>query len=300
MKLIRPVAVDDDVLTASSVPEDEPVWNSGATYALNAVVRGSGDYAHRAFRSLQATNTNHALTPQVGNTWWEEIGATNRWKMYDGSVQSQTVRAEGIQVEHLPPTRVDSVALLNVDAASAQVTVIDPTEGVVFNQEYSLISDSGISDWYKFFFEPVERKPKLVVTGMPPLAGVTLAVTLSDPDGIAKCGALVPGLSREIGGTQFGVNLGIQDYSVKQRDQFGNFGVVERAFSERGNFTIFVANGYVDRLQSLLSGYRATAIVYLGDEAYGATALYGFYRDFSTVISYPDVSVLQLEIESLT
>jgi hypothetical protein len=115
-----------------------------------------------------------------------------------------------------------------------------------------------------------------------------------------SCGAVIVGLSRAIGGTAFGANLGITDFSIKQADDFGNLTVVERAYQKTGEFTVFVRSAFVDTLQDMLAGLRARPALYIGDDAYGSAAIYGFFKEFVTAIQYADVSVLTIQIEGLT
>lgn len=115
-----------------------------------------------------------------------------------------------------------------------------------------------------------------------------------------SCGAVIVGLSREIGGTAFGASLGITDFSIKQADDFGNLTVVERAYSKTGDFTVFVANTFVDTLQDLLARLRATPALYIGSDSFASSAIYGFFKEFSVAIPYPDFSVCTIQIEGLT
>ena len=114
------------------------------------------------------------------------------------------------------------------------------------------------------------------------------------------CGACIIGLATNLGLTQYGAQVGIQDYSVKQRDDFGNYTVLERAFSKRGTFQVYVPAGMVDQTQTLLSSYRATPIVYIGSELYTSTMIYGFYKEFTQEIQYKNYTLCTLDIEGLT
>jgi hypothetical protein len=221
--------------------------------------------------------------------------------MFNGSIQSQTSRADSIDVSLASSTeRLDSVALFNVDCATVRVTVTDATDGLVYDQTVNMVSDSGITDWYAYFFEPIIRIADYVFTELPPYLGATVRALLSDSGGTAKCGACVLGLSRAIGGTQYGASTGIQDYSIKQADDFGNYTILERAYNKRAVFQVIVENSLIDALQTLLAGYRATPVVYVGSDLYASTMVYGFYKDFSTVIAYPNESILSIELEGLT
>lgn len=299
MKIIRPALIDDAVLNSSNVPESETVWSSGTTYAFGAIVRGSGAAAHRIYESQQSGNLGHDPAPDNG-TWWLEAGATNRWRMFDGSVTSQTTNANSVEVELQAAGRINSVALLNLDAASATVSMMDATDGEVFNQTYSLVSPSGVIDWYAYFFEPIERLVDLLVTDMPPYADAAITVTIDDPGGTAKIGALVMGLSKDIGLAQYGATVGIQDFSRKEIDPFGNYSITKRAFAKRASFTVWSENGLVDQIQRLLAEYRAEPIVYVGSEEFGSTIVFGFYREFSIEIAYPTHSICTLSLEGLT
>jgi hypothetical protein len=302
MKIVRPITIADANLISSSVAEnDYAAYNAGTTYGL-------GDRAiyviadtHWVIESLQAGNIGHTPTGATTDLWWLAIGYTNRWKMFDGAIQSQTSAADEVVVSLASATeRLDSVALFNIDCATAQVTVTDITDGLVYDETVSMTSPSGITDWYAYFFEPITRITDYVFTELPPYLNATVEITLSNAGSTVLCGACVLGLSREIGGTQVGAQAGIQDYSVKQQDDFGNYTVLERAYNKRAVFQVKVENTLIDELQTILAGFRATPVVYVGDDNYASTMIYGFYKDFSVVISYQDVSILSIELEGLT
>lgn len=300
MFIVRPVTISGSIFVSSTVAESEAVWSSGTTYADGAVVRGhTTDTAHLTYESQQAGNTNHNPTTDDG-TWWLATGATNRWKMFDGSITSQTQAADEIEVEVMPPGLINTASVQNVSAASVQFVMTDDDEGVVYDQTFSLVSDSGIADPYAYCFEPIERVGELTITDLPPYAGASLTMTLSATGETVKCGALIIGQGRNVGGTQYGATVGILDFSRKERDRFGNYSVAEGAFSKRANFTVMVENTYVDQLQILLASLRATPTLFVGSETYGSTTVFGFFRDFNVEIAYPTKSLCTIELEGLT
>ena len=302
MKIVRPISILDAHLTSSSVAEnDYAAWSAGTTYALGDTRIYVVADTHWIVESLQNSNTGHTPTGLDSDTWWLKIGATNRWKMFDGVIQSQTSAADEIAVTLVSATeRVDSVALFNIDCASAHVTVTDATDGLVYDETVSMVSASGITDWYAYFFEPITRISDYVFTELPPYLNADIDVTLTATGGTALCGACVIGLSRDIGSTQVGAQVGIQDYSIKQQDAYGNYSILERAYNKRAVFQVKVENTLIDEMQTILAGYRATPVVYVGTDEYASTMIYGFYKDFSTVIEYQDVSILSIELEGLT
>lgn len=299
MKIIRPQAVTDAVLASSNVPEtDYAAWSASTTYGDGDDVIVVAADVHQVWQSIQAGNLNHP--PATSPTWWVLVGATNRWRMFDATTNSQTSAAASIDVTLEVAGRVDSVALMNVDAAEAYITMTDAVDGVVYERTVSLVSTSGIDDAWSYCFEPIVRRHDLVLDDLPPYADATIDITLSAPGETVKCGNCIVGLSRSIGDTQRGTRIGIQDYSVKTRDAWGNYGVTERAYNKTASFTVQLDAGLVDEVSSLLAGYRATPIVYLGTTRYAATVVLGFFKDFYLEIAYATRSICTLEVEGLT
>lgn len=294
MKIIRPALITDTSLAASSVPDAPTAWIEGATYA-------QGDHAqdpatHREYESLQSGNVGRALGDPA---WWLDTGVTNRWRMFDQINGSQTVVEEQLQVDLLISGRVNAVALLNVEAAAVQITAT-VGETVVYDMTYSMTSSSGIVDWFDYFFEPIERRPDLIVTNLPTYSNMAVRVRVTRPGGTVKVGSLVIGQVRELGGTLQGMSAGIVDYSRKATDDFGNAMLVERAFAKKLDARVVVDNGEVDEVVALLSQLRATPVVWLAADRFSAGGVFGFYRNFTVTFEYPEQSICLLEIEGLT
>lgn len=299
MRIVRPIVIDDAILVSSNVTEDDYAsYDSGVTYALGDSVIVVSANVHLIYESLQ--DGNLANTPADSPAWWLEVGATNRWKMFDEKVNSQTINADSIVVVLAPAERFDTVILLNISASSVHITVTDPVDGVVYDQTTELTYPSGIQDWWSYFFEPVARRTDFKATDLPPYTNAEVTVELDDSGSDVACGELVIGLSRTVGVTVLGPSVGIQDFSIKTQDEFGNYTILERTFSQRGTFDFYLDNSLIDELVRLLSTYRATPVVYIGTETYDSTLIYGFYKDFSVVIAYFNTSLCSLEIEGLT
>ncbi|MDZ4373823.1 MAG: hypothetical protein U1C74_20705, partial [Phenylobacterium sp.] len=278
-------------------------WNIATPYVIGNQVYKLIGGVHLGFTA----KTNHTGTdPETDTTAtdWKPTGPTNRWKMFDGAVQSQTENAESIEVTLvLPPTQwIDSLAVLNVDAASLRIRVFPPgAVAAVRDETFSLVSSSGIDTLWDYFTEPIERIADKVVIGLPPYIGATIQVTIAAPGGTAKCGALVMGFAKRLGDTRWGGRLGIIDYSKKQRNDFGDLEVFERAYARSRDFSVLVKNTFVDQLDVLLTRYRATAVLWVGSPRFGSTIVWGYYRGLEIVFEHPpDYSECRLELESLT
>lgn len=297
--LIRPIAVNDARLTSSTVAEpavtidaDPAAWNAATAYLEDD--RVSRITLHKIYQRVVAGTT--ATAPESDTTNWVEVGPTNRWKMFDASIESQTTGADSVVVALTPGALADQLALLNLDANSVRVQVADSG----YDRTVTLKTRS-VRSWYDYFFEPFALKTEIVFTGLPLRMSNVITITIEKTGGTAGVGACVLGLSKVIGRTEMGASAGILDYSSKSTDAFGNTTVVERAYSKRMNVSVWVESGKVDEVQRLFADYRATPLVWVGaGNLYGALIVYGFYKSFEIVINYPNYSNCSLEIEGLT
>lgn len=288
------------LMLVTNVPEnDYAVWNAGTTYGVGDRILDLT--AHKIYESSVAGNLNHA---PPNTSYWIDAGASNRWRMFDQSVTSQTSQATNIIVAITPSARIDSIIGLNVQATTATINVVDPTDGLVYNKKIALTSYSGITDWYAYFYEPIVNLADFIASDLlVSYPSATVTVCLSSDT--ASIGALVVGLSKELGLTEAGARTGIVDYSVKTKDSFGNYFITPRAFSKRADFTIKVNTSSVDDIQNLLASYRTVPIVYIGSntsasQQYASTIIYGYYKDFSIDVTYPPLSTLSIQVEGLT
>ena len=148
-----------------------------------------------------------------------------------------------------------------------------------------------------FFAETTPRKT-LLVEDLPTLPRATLRITASGD--APSIGALVCGKMKEFAaGVEVGAQIGIDDYSVKSRDEFGNIKITERAFSQRATWKFKTPNNLVDALFDTFASLRATPAVYIGSKNMTAMTIYGFFRDFSITVQYPTYSDTSIQIEGL-
>ena len=299
MKIIRPITVTDSVLSSSNISEDDyEAWVSTTTYQVEDRVMIVTDNYHKIFEAAASANTNHDPVTDAGS-WWTLVGSTNKWRAFDNSPSEQTSFNSQVTFTLSLTERLDTVALMNLYAASVTITQTDAVDGLVYTQTASLISTSSIQNWYSYFFEPIVHVTDFVATDLFPYAASTIVVTLNAPAETVLLGECVVGLSRDMGFTQYGASVGIQDYSIKEADTWGNYTIVERAFSKRADFTVWIESSKVDEVQSLLASYRAAPIVYVGSDDYNSTLVYGFYKDFAVEIVQESISVCTISVEGL-
>lgn len=296
LRVIKSITVTDAILTATSVPEaDHPTWLVGSTYALADRVI----LAHKIYESVQAGNVGKA--PATEPDWWVEVSSTNRWKLFDLSSTTQTLIDAADYYELTPGQAVNALALINISGLlSVRVRLTDPSFGVVYDQTADLTAAPPESSWYSWFFDTRTEQTQFVVDDIPSYPNAVLRVDFTS-GGSAYVGALVFGTQRTIGmGVQKGVRLSLQDYSRKERNDWGDTVLVQRAYSKRVGFEMMLLNTELDNTYSLLAEIRSTPCLWIGASRYGSLTVFGFYASFDINITYADYSDCSLDIEGLT
>ena len=196
------------------------------------------------------------------------------------------------------PSVVNSLALINIDCAEVTVTVEDATEGVVYDETFSLISDSGIQDWYAYFFEPIVRDDRLAILDLPPYANADITVTFTDT-GTAKCGELIIGQFADLGFSQHGASYSIIDYSTKTTDSQGRVTITDGPYANKLDVDVILDTAVFGTVRNTLADLRTTPCAWIAEENNRNSIVYGYYREFDIILSNPTTSRCSLEIEGL-
>lgn len=296
LTVVRPLAITPAMLVSTDVPEtDYPEWAVGATYAdKDRVIKG-----HKVWQGVGASNVGN--DPETSPTKWQEVGATNRWKPFDRSVSSQARQASAISYRIKPGQAVTSVGVLNIQGGtSLRVRVIDPAYGTVYDKTASLARVPVAAAWWAWFFGERRTPTQALFTDLPSFPGADVLIDIAGTADLAV-GVILMGQARSFSmGVRMGARVGIQDYSRKERTEFGDVMLVERAFAKRASFPMLLRAAEVDAFNDFLSSVRATPCLWIGSGRYESTAVYGFYKSFDIVISYFDYSDCELDLEGLT
>lgn len=270
--VVRPIAVTDALLAASNVAEnDYPVWSAGTTYALGAHVILLA--THRIYESLSAGNIGHDPS-DVTN--WLDIGPTNRWAMFDEALGTATERLDVVTVTLTAPGEVQALAALDLTAASVRVEApgYDVTRALNSIETSATFIDLAVS------------------------AGQAIKVTITG-SGLVSVGTLLFGTLSPLGVTQTAPTVGINDYSLKNTDDFGNTTPVERAWAKRMAVSAMVATPHVDGLLRRVAALRARPCLWIADDGFECLSIYGFYRDYSVEL-HDGISTSSVTIEGLS
>tara|TARA_R110000796_G_scaffold95459_3_gene200723 strand:+ start:13843 stop:14733 length:891 start_codon:yes stop_codon:yes gene_type:complete len=294
MKIIRPTPVTEGRLTASDVPiDDYPAWAAGEYSAGDSVVVGI-----EAFEALETTSDEPVAGASKTPPSWLRLGYVNKWRMFRDGRDSKTRQDGGVATTVTPGQVVNGLALLGLEGLSVTVTMTDPVEGIVY-QRTDQITDISVNNWYDWYFLPYGFREDFVFTDMPPYSGaeVSVVVNTSNPADTSAVGRYVIGMVRGMGLTLYGTSVRTQDFSVRERDGFGNLTIVRRRKIRLVDYRVDVETPLVDSVKRELDQIANEETVFIGADHLGSTIIFGFYRDFDITISNYALSAATLEVE---
>ncbi|MCS4508886.1 hypothetical protein [Xylophilus ampelinus] len=279
------------------------VRNPGAdTFQLSAAAGGAviaTSGTQSGIHTLRA-NAQRGRNPATDGKAWQDIGSTNRWAMF-GKAGSKTTNAGPINLRLRPGGVISGLGLLGLAGASVRVRMVDPDAGTVYDSGVAPLGSLPLQvGWWYFYYGRRAAITQSLHLDLPPYPGADLLI---DIEGSATaCATCLIGQQQEFGmGVQLGAKLGINDFSRKEFDpEFGDLELVERGFSDRASFEMWLERPEVDATRRLLASLRARPCLWIGSSLYESTTVYGIYRSFSIDIAYRDLSKCSLDLEGLT
>lgn len=295
--VITPLQITPAMLLQSNVPEDDQqAYSPQTTYAIGDRVMVLE--SHDIWESV--VEDNKGVAPGTDSKKWLRVGATNRWKPFDKAINSQAAQAGSITYRLKPGRAITSVNALNVKGVtSMRVRVVDATFGVLADKTQHLRRTSVAVGWWSFWFGEKRVRTQALFQSLPGLPSAEIEITIEGGADLAV-GVLLLGTARYFSmGVKMGASVGIQDFSQKERTQFGDLELVEGNYADRAGFSMLLSAREVDAFKQFLTQVRATPCLWIGSNRFEATTIYGPYKSFEILINYFDYADAELDLESL-
>ena len=236
--------------------------------------------------------------PEVGSLVWEDLGYTNKYKLIDDSLTSQTVVDGNMEMSFIT-TKIDSIYLFRIIGTSVNITVTQiDTNTEIYNQTTSLISKNSGSTFRGYFFNDFTYVTKMF-NETPINFNIRVNITITALSGSdTKCGLVAIGRSADFGATLYGAKVGMLDFSKKETNTNGESYFVEGNYKPTNSLTIDLPSNRTDYIVQQLQELRAKPVIWKGSD-YGSTIIFGIYNDWSVVISTPTITRISINLESL-
>lgn len=285
-------------------------WNVATAYSIGArVYYYAGATAPLVYHAYEALTAHTGQTPAIGGTTdWLDLGPVNDRAMFDSRTGTLTTRTDSLEATVAPGAFFDHIALVRLEGClSARVIVYrgaDLTYEEFYDETFDVTEDA--DSWTDYFFtDDTAVRTAITVTPQIFYADAQVRAILTGASGATVgLGLLLVGRGRDLGETIESPSLGIEDYSTKETDTFGNTYLLEREYADRASVQLILPPGQVDAVRRTLAGYRATPALYDfnntdADVRWDSLIIFGFYEDFDVTLSYPGKSFCSLSVQSL-
>ena len=300
MKLIEPLTITDAILTASNVPEtDYTAWSAVTAYVTgNRVILTTG--YHKIYECIVGNTNKHPVTDPAAATYWLEVSATNRWKAFDQKIGEQVSQATSISYTFSPTQIVDRVALFGLEGGSVDILVKDSGAATIQDLTIDLVDRTEAVTWFTWLMDPIEYDTEALSVAIAGYIGNTVKVTINST-GTAKVGQIVLGRLQTLGETNVGTEVGFNDYSLIERDAFGNASIVPRAYTDTVTYQFSFPSENARLVKRVISRVRSVPSVYLSsdDGLQFATLVYGIHKGLRFPLGV-GASFATLEVEGMS
>ncbi len=292
----------------------EIVGGQGGSGVLTEVVGGAGGnlILHKVSGSFAGTDVITGAKSKAKATlkevhtaslaaYWRREGVTNRWKMFDQFLHTQTENEETIDVT-IKTDRCDHLVILDTYAVRLDITVSNNTEGeTVFEKTWNLRLDASVC-WSDYFFGPFLWKRAVTVPIPAYYKSTTHIVIHRNPGESVMCGHVMAGQARHLGPSQWGADVGITDYSRVYADDEGHTELRQGRWAKELSVDLQISTASVDALQRNLARYRAKPCIWdanNADTCHESLIVFGYYSDFNIVLPGPVMSTCNLTVQGL-
>lgn len=298
--------IDGVLMDSTAVPciQDETIVYvvDNNTYYLYNSTTGDVDFTIEDMSSpsnfTALASGRHTLNdPETSPLIWEDLGYTNKYKMLDKTLGSQTVADGNIEASFIV-NKVDSIFFFNVFADSIDIKVTQIDNSIVLLEENFLMSSKDGGTFYNYFFNDFVYETKLFKE-IPLNFNMLVEIKINNIGNVSKCGLVAMGRAEYLGATLYGASIGIHDFSKKEVNSVGESYLKQGKVKATNNLTIDVQSGLTDRVVDVLTRYRSTPVIFIGAKEFKSTYIFGIYNRFDTLISTPTISKLTVDLESL-
>lgn len=297
-----PQMIDDSTLLSSNaVDEAIDQWVAG-TYVTGT----QKIYEQQVWKVAADPSTDDR--PDIGAEkeipTWTRMGWVNTYRMFRDGVDSKTTATGNLEVSLSQTGNNTLVVLLGAEGFEAVLELLDEVGQPIpeYTQTKPLVDYlvDNTEDWC--FKDPVLYEE--VVFELPigfSTNDVRVTIVAGSPTDPTACGRLLLAEERTLGITNYGTEVSALSGSEITRDGFNNLILDKKRTVKLVDYKVTVETLLVSTVRSALAAADATEALFIGSSIpeYGATIVFGIYRDFRTVYENKSISDMTLTVEGL-
>jgi len=302
---VRLTMADITSSTVSYPDTGEAAWSTVVTYAAGDTKSYQIDGVWHRFESRQGSNLNHlptAYPDDASNLWWLDLGWVNQIAAFQLDRNTQTITTSPYVVAVDPGERFGAIGIGNIQADDVLLEVYDGA--TLIHSETKELKRRDVYDWYSWTYEPFYQVQGTIFTDIPINSSYTFKLTFTDSTGTVKVGSIIPGVPLDIGKALIGTSITRLNYSLFERDEFGDTRITIRRNIPRLQYTLLIEKAKINNVMRLLDDLNGLVTFYAGivETEHGyfdSVFVIGLYKEISYQLNLPNHVNAAIEIEAL-
>ena len=300
MIVVIPKTITDAMVTSTTAPNSSSADYAGLVTWTATSFSANQYVLHAPTQSVWRANASVISTDVPGaSSKWSFIAKNNPYRIFDGKINSPTVSDDGFTTQvTISGSIVDSIAGFGIVGVESITITVDDTG---YSRTIQMQDNTAIIDWWTYYFSPIVSKDKFVVYDLPATLDAVINIDFVSTSS-ASVGEVVIGSRRTLGTAVHGSGFSNADLSRVEYDDFGNvIGKIIRPNIDTVDYDVKLETSAIGYARNTLKSIgKTTECVWAGSSAEDDDLLcYGFYEDFSVVISYPTVSDCTIKVRTL-
>lgn len=221
-------------------------------------------------------------------------------RMFDRATGITATCTDPLVVVITPVELVNGVSFFGLVAADINITVDDPTEGEVYNKDFSLVDLTDIGGFWDWYFVPLSTKTQLAIVDLPPFPAATITITIENDGSTVEVSELSIGRVKILGDTVFGTGIGSKSYSTKEVNETTGAVTLEKGNSRKTrDFVVTVSTGRLPYIYKLLDNIDGVEAVFIGNSDLEELIIFGYSSSYNLLMSNHTTSDLLIYAEEI-
>ena len=283
---------DEIIIIDSNLHDDTPLFNISKQYKQGDVVRDSKSI-YKAKTDVNNQNLDNAA-------YWEWIGTSNEWALFDFYLNTAARNKENIEV-YFSCHGAMGIYIYGIRAKILDIEVIDTRTGEIIEKQTYRLYGNAIASWSEYFFGDWMGKQKSDVyyerkTYTRLVIFRIKAYGLED----IEIGSIICGKLTDIAMTLYAKNsISMLDFSKIESDELGYTQLTKGNYKKTNSFEVLVEDKDMDRVSFSLRELRGEPVVFVIANYFENLINFGFLKNHEILLEKVGRSIISIEIEGL-
>lgn len=283
---------DEIIIIDSNLHDGTPLFDISKQYKQGDVVRDSKSI-YKAKTDVNNQNLDNAA-------YWEWIGTSNEWALFDFYLNTAATNKESIEVCFSCHGAM-GIYIYGIRAKILDIEVLDTRIGEIIEKQTYRLYGNAIASWSEYFFGDwiSKQRSDVYYERKTYTRFVTFRIKAYGLEDI-EIGSIICGKLTDIAMTLYAKNsISMLDFSKIESDEHGLTQLTKGNFKRTNSFEVLVEDKDMDRVSYFLKELRGEPVVFVIANYFENLVTFGFLKNHEILLEKVGRSIISIEIEGL-